>query len=373
MADTPKLLAEWFWTDRWTGSSAFTLSIEARGLYREMLTQAWRRGARLPNDHEAIRRVVGCTKPEWNRCWPKIEPYWRVDGDGLVNDTQVGVYHQAESKRERASARGTAGAVKRWKQKPDGMTRQQRIDRARTKGTHTEEQWIKLVRFCGKKCLKCGSDGFITKDHIQGLAAGGSDGIDNIQPLCDSCNCGKSDAIDYRQTIPGFPEFLAGLMLTHGSGNAKAIRKHKTGNAQAMPKVKPPSPISDLSSESKEHSLNGAGDVSEPMPPEACEGESDGSEIVNVGAFIGEFCRLYAKHRHGAKYHVKREKHAPLVKSLLKTYGHERLSKLAVILFTTDDEWISNSDRGIGILSTKVSWLDGLLSEHEARKGERVA
>ena len=31
-------------------TSGFLLPMEARGLYREMLTQAWMRGARLPND-----------------------------------------------------------------------------------------------------------------------------------------------------------------------------------------------------------------------------------------------------------------------------------------------------------------------------------
>ena len=56
-----KLLAEWFWIDRWMGSSAFGLPIEIRGLYREMLSQAWRRGARLPNDHEQIKRMTGVT------------------------------------------------------------------------------------------------------------------------------------------------------------------------------------------------------------------------------------------------------------------------------------------------------------------------
>ena len=73
------------------GSSAFLLPLEPRGLYREMLTQAWRRGGRLPASHEAVRRAVGCTKVEWRRCWPKIERYWRVDGDALVNDTQLDV------------------------------------------------------------------------------------------------------------------------------------------------------------------------------------------------------------------------------------------------------------------------------------------
>jgi uncharacterized protein YdaU (DUF1376 family) len=105
-----KLLAEWFWTDRWMGSSAFLLPLEPRGLYREMLTQAWRRGACLPADHEGVQRAIGCTKAEWNRCWPQVEKYWRVDGDTLVNDTQLAVYADARAALEKASARGRAGA-----------------------------------------------------------------------------------------------------------------------------------------------------------------------------------------------------------------------------------------------------------------------
>lgn len=108
-----KLLAEWFWTDRWMGSSAFLLPQEPRGIYREMLTQAWMRGARLPNDHEAIRRATGTTAAEWRRCWPLLERYWRVDGNDLVNDTQAEVYSEAKAAAEKASERGRRGAQAR--------------------------------------------------------------------------------------------------------------------------------------------------------------------------------------------------------------------------------------------------------------------
>ncbi len=108
-----KLLAEWFWIDRWMGSSAFLLPIEPRGLYREMLTQAWRRGCRLPNDHPAIMRAVGCTLQEWKRCWPVIAKYWQVDGDDLTNETQVVVYAEALAKHEGAKARGSLGGKAR--------------------------------------------------------------------------------------------------------------------------------------------------------------------------------------------------------------------------------------------------------------------
>ena len=112
-----KLMAEWFWIDRWMGSSAFLLPMEARGLYREMLTQAWRRGARLPNNHEAIRRAIGATLEEWLRCWPLIERFWFVNGDDICNETQQEVYEEARARQERASSRGRAGAQARLEQR----------------------------------------------------------------------------------------------------------------------------------------------------------------------------------------------------------------------------------------------------------------
>lgn len=111
---TDKLLAEWFWIDRWVGSSAFLLPIDARGLYREMLTQAWRRGAKLPNDFEAIRRAVGVTPDEWKRCWPQIKQWWRVEGECLVNDTQLEIYHESVERNQNYTERARHAAKARW-------------------------------------------------------------------------------------------------------------------------------------------------------------------------------------------------------------------------------------------------------------------
>ncbi len=108
-----KILAEWFWTDRWMGSSGFLLPMEARGVYREMLTQAWRRGARLPNDHEAIRRAIGATVGEWRRAWPIVKKFWRVDGEGLVNDTQLEVYADAQGRAQAAHEKAVKAAQAR--------------------------------------------------------------------------------------------------------------------------------------------------------------------------------------------------------------------------------------------------------------------
>jgi uncharacterized protein YdaU (DUF1376 family) len=114
MADT-KLLAEWFWTDRWIGSSAFLLPLEARGLYRELLTQAWRRGAKVPADPATIKRAIGATDEEWERSWPLVRPYWhRSKGGVLINDTQVAIYQETQARVTSASLKGTKGAQARW-------------------------------------------------------------------------------------------------------------------------------------------------------------------------------------------------------------------------------------------------------------------
>ncbi len=113
MSKRNTLAGEFFWVDRWTASSAFYLSIEARGLYREMLSQAWLRGAHLPNDPEAIRRIVGASEEEWTRSWPKIAGYWRVTGDLIVNDTQLSIYAESLNRHEKLTEAGRIGGIRK--------------------------------------------------------------------------------------------------------------------------------------------------------------------------------------------------------------------------------------------------------------------
>lgn len=113
--------------------------------------------------------------------------------------------------------------------------------------------------------------------------------------------------------------------------------------------------------------------ASEPAPVEGEDENGEGESKPEVGAFIRRFCDLYSKHRHGARYFVKRQQHVPLIRALLRVYDFERLSDMAVVLLTTDEDWITATDRGIGILSTKAAWLDGLLAEHKAKRGRGAA
>lgn len=106
-----------------------------------------------------------------------------------------------------------------------------------------------------------------------------------------------------------------------------------------------------------------------PDEPGTAEDVSKKEENRKIAQFLARFCELYKQHRHGARYFVTREKHVPLLRALLRVYDAERLEKLALVLLKTDDEWIQATDRGIGILSTKASWLDERLASYEAQHG----
>ena len=101
-------------------SSGFLLPMEPRGIYREMLTQAWYRNARLPNDAEKICRIIGATEDEWGRCWPIVKRFWRVTDDGgwLVNDTQLEIYNDALLRSANASEKARRAAQARYGKGP---------------------------------------------------------------------------------------------------------------------------------------------------------------------------------------------------------------------------------------------------------------
>lgn len=65
-------------------------------------------------------------------------------------------------------------------------------------GMFSWEEWIMLLQKYGNKCLACGSEE-VTRDHVVPISRGGSNTIDNIQPLCKPCNSRKgTQTIDYR-------------------------------------------------------------------------------------------------------------------------------------------------------------------------------
>lgn len=67
-------------------------------------------------------------------------------------------------------------------------SRRERVSLARLRGSHTAFEWQKLLDLCGRKCARCSSAAKLHKDHVIPLFYGGSEAIENLQPLCAACN-----------------------------------------------------------------------------------------------------------------------------------------------------------------------------------------
>jgi hypothetical protein len=76
--------------------------------------------------------------------------------------------------------------------------RESRIELAGT--AYTRFDWQRYLDLFGDRCLACGQKPEkLTADHVVPLAKGGTNTIENIQGLCQSCNSSKgTKAIDYR-------------------------------------------------------------------------------------------------------------------------------------------------------------------------------
>lgn len=74
-----------------------------------------------------------------------------------------------------------------------------RIKKLNAPGRHTFGEWELLRKQYNYTCPCCGEQEpriWLTEDHIIPLSKGGSDNIENIQPLCSVCN-----SIKHTQTI----------------------------------------------------------------------------------------------------------------------------------------------------------------------------
>lgn len=82
--------------------------------------------------------------------------------------------------------------------------------RARTMhngGSFTEEEWNALCAHYDYRCLCCGGLKPLTRDHVIPISKGGDNSINNIQPLCETCNKSKGNkTIDYRTSHNQHPD-----------------------------------------------------------------------------------------------------------------------------------------------------------------------
>ena len=113
-------------------------------------------------------------------------------------ETQFKKGHRHNENWKEAMAERTGDKHQRWKGGYDRKlwhNNQRRVTRLGNGGSHTFEEWETLKDKNGDKCIGCKERKKLTRDHIIPLSKGGTDDIENIQPLCRSCNCKKRDKL----------------------------------------------------------------------------------------------------------------------------------------------------------------------------------
>lgn len=198
------------------------LSTLEHGAYLLLIMHYWQKGG-LPPDDAKLARIARLSNQEWEEIKGTI---LELFGDGLTHSRIDRELEKAGSIIEAKSTAGARGADSRWGAR-DGREakekRSQRLADARQKGTHTPDEWLALLGIFGA-CVKCGAaneslvGGKCVKDHIVPIYQGGSDAIDNIQPLCRNCNSAKgAETIDYRGSrVINWRECLANALQKAG-------------------------------------------------------------------------------------------------------------------------------------------------------------
>lgn len=101
-------------------------------------------------------------------------------------------------------------------------------------------------------------------------------------------------------------------------------------------------------------------------------GITDPNKIVEedlgerAARFLERFQQLYTELRRGARCVIKPSLDWSRACDLCGVWDNAHLEKLARVFLTTDEDWISRTDRGFGVFAAKATWCDDRLKAVEA-------
>ncbi|WP_150112456.1 DUF1376 domain-containing protein [Ferrovum myxofaciens] len=175
------------------------LTTEQHGAYLLLIMDYWRNGP-LPDDDLALANITRLNSQAWKKNRSAMVRMFQLSEGSWCHKRIDEERSRALSNQSSKSRGGKAGSSAKWGSLDHNKaTRSERLTKARQIASHTSEEWLSLLDVCKSSCQKCGSTSDLVKDHILPVYKGGSDGIDNLQPLCRSCNAAKGpDETDYR-------------------------------------------------------------------------------------------------------------------------------------------------------------------------------
>ena len=167
----------------------------------------WNKGKKRPeisgkNHYLYGKHLTKKTKDKISKTKKGIIPQWRK-GKHHTEEAKEKM-REARKKQVGANSPGWKGGISTYERKLYLNARRRAI-KINAEGSHTQKEWEDLKKKYNYTCLACRIKEpkiKLTEDHIIPLSKDGSDYIENIQPLCRSCNSIKHyDIIDYRRSI----------------------------------------------------------------------------------------------------------------------------------------------------------------------------
>jgi 5-methylcytosine-specific restriction endonuclease McrA len=101
---------------------------------------------------------------------------------------------EQREKNRQGQYRSYARRIPNYRYEDNGRQYRRKARLLHNGGFHSMGEWENLKAQCNWTCLSCGKrepEIKLTKDHIISAYNGGSDNIENIQPLCLPCNVRK--------------------------------------------------------------------------------------------------------------------------------------------------------------------------------------
>ena len=109
--------------------------------------------------------------------------------------------------------------------------------------------------------------------------------------------------------------------------------------------------------------------ISIPLSKSVALDEDLGNRAADL---LERYPEWYATHRKGARALIKPALDFQRACDLCRVWPDDRLAKMAAILLTTDDEWVSRTDRGFGVFASRAQWCDDRLKQWELSNGVAV-